>query len=286
MKGGLSLEKYYLLHKNVKVALLDVNKDFCYIGNIRKIYNQEHLPIGTKIKETVDRSKLNQWLRGRAIPDTRDGIKDTLETLGFSAPEQLSLQYFGLSLTDHYWLKPIDEEIRWEEVNFFEHDYPKNVGDLLFGKEVEHVNFTSPDNTTDGWLKKRWITVDGRHFLKKAGSGTFKQEVFNEVFAEKVCDTLNIHYVLYCAVHIGQEPLSICENFITKDTELVSAYQVMSIIKQTGNISNYEQCRRCCELLEIEGIEDFLNQMIVLDYLIANEDRHLNNFGFIRDVNM
>ena len=28
-----------------------------------------------------------------------------------------------------------------------------------------------------------------------------------------------------------------------------------------------------------------LENMFILDYLILNEDRHLNNFGIIRDVN-
>ena len=40
--------------------------------------------------------------------------------------------------------------------------------------------------------------------------------------------------------------------------------------------------RRC---FPISGMEGYLDDILVLDYLIANEDRHLGNFGFIRDVN-
>ena len=35
--------------------------------------------------------------------------------------------------------------------------------------------------------------------------------------------------------------------------------------------------------LGISGVAHALDQMMVLDYLIANEDRHLNNFGLLRD---
>lgn len=37
----------------------------------------------------------------------------------------------------------------------------------------------------------------------------------------------------------------------------------------------------CCETLGISDVIPYLDQMIVLDYIIANEDRHLNNFGVV-----
>lgn len=42
---------------------------------------------------------------------------------------------------------------------------------------------------------------------------------------------------------------------------------------------------RCAEQLEIPAVDKFLQQMLCLDYLIENSDRHFGNFGFIRDVN-
>ena len=41
-------------------------------------------------------------------------------------------------------------------------------------------------------------------------------------------------------------------------------------------------------ILESNGIKDArakIENMYILDFLIMNEDRHLNNFGIIRDVN-
>jgi hypothetical protein len=36
--------------------------------------------------------------------------------------------------------------------------------------------------------------------------------------------------------------------------------------------------------LNIPNYHDFINKMITIDYIIGNTDRHLNNFGFIRDA--
>ncbi|MFQ9799962.1 MAG: hypothetical protein ACLR23_14590 [Clostridia bacterium] len=52
--------------------------------------------------------------------------------------------------------------------------------------------------------------------------------------------------------------------------------------KKDNSTSVYQHFVNCCEALGIKGAVPFLDRMIVLDYIIANEDRHLNNFGVIR----
>jgi hypothetical protein len=39
-----------------------------------------------------------------------------------------------------------------------------------------------------------------------------------------------------------------------------------------------------CEDLGISGVRDGLNQMLALDFIMANSDRHYNNFGLLRDA--
>ena len=52
--------------------------------------------------------------------------------------------------------------------------------------------------------------------------------------------------------------------------------------------NNYEDYEDYIKVLENHGIKNAREQMenmYILDFLIMNEDRHLNNFGIIRDVN-
>ena len=79
-------------------------------------------------------------------------------------------------------------------------------------------------------------------------------------------------------------PYSICNDFINAETELVNAWEVMLTVKQPNDVSLYRHYVNCCEKLEISNIVDALNQMITLDFIIANEDRHFNNFGLIRNA--
>ena len=59
--------------------------------------------------------------------------------------------------------------------------------------------------------------------------------------------------------------------------------RVMQTQKKDNQTSVYQHYRNCCEKLGVPNVTHALNQMMVLDYLIANEDRHFNNFGLLRN---
>jgi len=54
--------------------------------------------------------------------------------------------------------------------------------------------------------------------------------------------------------------------------------------KQPDDISIYQHFVNCAKALGIPDTVRFLDRMIVLDYIILNEDRHLNNFGALRNA--
>lgn len=50
------------------------------------------------------------------------------------------------------------------------------------------------------------------------------------------------------------------------------------------NESKYEYFVRCCEFLKIPDIKKSLDEMLILDFIIANKDRHMGNFGVLRNA--
>lgn len=279
--------KYVLMHKNIAVALLDLDEGTGFIKKINELYEEKHLPYGVKVKNGIaDRAALNDWWVDRSIPASRSGIVRALEVLNLPSTRMLLLRCFGLSLSDQYWIKPDGSDLEWSKLNFFENGFSEDVGDVLLGKAEKngHFDFSSPDNTSDGCLKKRWKIVDGKRCLIKGGSGTERQQPFNEVIATEIMSRLNIPHVPYALVWDNNEPYSVCEDFVTADTELVSAWRILQTKKKSNNISVYQHFLNCCKTAGIVGAMDSLDKMIVLDFIIANEDRHLNNFGFLRNA--
>ncbi len=275
-----------LMHKDLPVADLDFDQVTGSIGKIGTIHHGSHLPIGVPLRKgAVDRVALNEWWEDRSIPSNRSGVREALETLGVASPKLLLFRCYGLSLSDHYWINPIGSNLTWHDVNFFENPFSEDVGDALFGIPLkkEGFDFCSPDNTTNGFLKKCWKVLDGKRCLIKAGSAPFLQQPFNEVIAAKIAERLRILHIPYTLLWDNGVPYSMCENFVTPDTELIPAWRVMQTQKKENQTSVYQHYRNCCEALGVPNVAHALDQMMVLDYLIANEDRHLNNFGLLRN---
>lgn len=275
------------MHKRVKVAEMELDEATGWIRKIGAVYEPRHLPVGVSVRRgIVDRAALNQWWVGRSIPASRPGVSEALESLGLSDTRMLLLRCYGLSLSDQYWVCPRDSDVRWDDVNFFEHDFSDDIGDVLFGadRDADVLDFSSPDNTSDGNLRKRWKVIDGKRCLIKGGSNPFRQEPFNEAIASGIMERLGIPHVPYAVIWHGGAPYSVCEDFVTMDTELVSAWRIFQTRKKSNSTSVYRHFVDCCEALGIRDAVAFLDRMIVVDYLIANEDRHMNNFGVLRDA--
>ena len=279
---------YTLMHKELPVADMELDETTAAVLKIGQVYHSEHLPVGVGIKNgVVDRAALNTWWLDRSIPASRSGVRRALEVLNIPDTKVLLTRCFGLSLSDQYWIRPIASDLRWSAVNFFENAFSEDIGDVLLGKNKKNeiIDFGSPDNTSDGYLKKRWKIIGGNRCLIKSGSNPFMQQPFNEVIASKLAERLGIPHVSYSLTWDGGIPYSICEDFISKDMELVSAWRVMQTKKKGNSTSVYQHYLDCCTQLGVENVAHAVDQMIVLDFLIANEDRHQNNFGLVRNAN-
>lgn len=279
--------KCILMNKNMPVVELELDDDTATILKVKKTYELDFLPVGIDAKSGIPNKKeLNEWWFGRSIPASRLGIRTALEKLSIQHSEQLLLRCYGLSLSDQYWMKPMDSKLEWKNINFFDNDFSDDVGNILFGQPApQDIDLMSPCNTSDGWLKKKWKIIDTKRCLIKAGSNPFMQEPINEVFGTRLHQRLGCkNYVSYNVLLEDGIPYSVCENFIDTNTELVNAVSINRSIKKRSQYFSYEHFRNACEKLGIPGMKEFIDYMLVFDYLMANTDRHFGNFGAIRNV--
>lgn len=277
--------KFSLMHKDAPVAVMDIDADDGKVISVSDVTDISLMPVGSVLDGRVRSDRFKRWWSGRSIPLTRTGIENLLETLGITDPAVLAPRSLGLSLVDHYWIRPPDSDIRWSQVNFFENDFSEDLGDLLFGKKVwtGEFNLSSPDITSDGMLMKKWKVVGGRRCLLKAGESPYRQEPFNEVAASVMAETMGIDHVDYQLTVFDGTICSVCEDFIDTGTELVTAEKVSSSEIHEPGIPLYDHIVSVCSHHGLD-IVPFLDRMLVFDYVIGNTDRHLNNFGIVRDA--
>lgn len=286
-----SFTKYILKHKDIPV--LKFESDGENIVSVDEVLNKEHLPLALQSFEVEQKTLtdvMRKWWQGRAIPESRQNLREARETLGNISIASLVNKSMGLSLSDHYWAHPVELNLYWKDVNFFENEFSEDVGRALFGiwgNDGHEINLISPDNTSDGWLKKRWIINNNQRILVKGGTGLEQQEPFNEVLATEICTRLNIPCVKYSLITEGFNYYSSCQNFLSSDLEFVPASYIYNLKPFSRDLwdkfSYFKDCCIIAGIKDLESIERDITQMLFVDFIIANIDRHWGNFGFIRN---
>ena len=288
--------KCILMNKNQKIMLIEYNS-YNVISKIYEIYNIEYAPLAV-VNASKNRSSsltktVNDWFRGRGIPSWRKDLEKLLDKLGVSSSVELLNKSYGLSLSDQYWLKDVNSAVKWEDINFFTNDfeYEAYLDASLDSSSKSIVSldkniFKSPNNTTDGMLQKGWIIESGKRVLVKGTYTSNKEEPINEYLASQICKRLGFDYCNYEVEWSDKTKLiSKCNDFINENEELISAYDIYNSEKKPNNISDYEFYIQILEKHNVPNARENMENLFILDYLMLNNDRHLKNFGIIRNVN-
>lgn len=279
---------YLLFHKNIHVLSFEYDVENSIIFNLKDVNNIEHIPVGiySGAKKNFT-ANLNFWWRSRLVPESR---KRNLPKTKFS---KLVSQSYGFNLTDQYWIKPEDSDMTWQKGNFFLNSFSEDIGKFITKEEKtfnERMTSDSPDIFSNGEQDKRWAIKNGTRFLIKYGKAPYCQEPMNEVFASEICRRLGFSHVPYTFIRKGTKIpkyYSSCVCFVSENTEYVPAGFVIKIMKKSNSDSLYTHLIKCCEKLgmrNLEEIERQIAQMVFLDFITANVDRHFGNFGFIRNA--
>lgn len=278
------------MHRDDPICTIAIDPVSGAIHRVSKPLAPELLPLGG----SVDSAMLKKWWQHRAVPIGQGKIRRILEDLGIATPQEYLVKNLGLSLTDHYWIKPIDMELEWENVNLFTNDFRDPVGDMQFGQENAQTmelpaNAFSPSSSVQGELRKKWIIVDGKRYLVKGNHGSNSQESLNEVVASLLHKKQGTQpYVSYRPMRLESESqiYCTCESFTSDEVEFIPAIDIVNSKKKDNATSLYEHFILVCREhgLAEETVRAFLEYQILTDFILTNTDRHLNNFGVLRNT--
>lgn len=280
---------YFLMHKNIQVALLSID-DQGYAKLVEKISgNEKHFPVGGQLNSI----RFSDWWKNRSIPDNRDGLKRTLEKMNYQTTGQALIDNLALSLTDCYWIKPRGSSLTWEQVSLFLNDFDDQIGESFFNpnRKIKPRKSKYDIGSSSGELKKKWvISPDGKRELIKGNLGNSFQQSLNEVFISKIHAKLNQKFYLPYEIQRmesdGKEILCcISPNFCNEHVEFVSALEIIESKKKKGSYSLFLLFKQgCLELgMSEKDFHEYMDYLILTDFLFTNRDRHLRNIGILRD---
>lgn len=287
--SSASVARYTLMNADFEIGTVLYDSAAAEPFSLVDVADARRAPLGVLTRNGNQKKReLNEWWSHRSIPSTRPGLDAKLLALGISSPANAAARSMGLSLSDCYWLRPQDApHVTWEDVNYFENDFidssESGWDDWLSG-----VGLSSPDNTSEGELPKKWvISSDGNRYLLK-GCRTDDQRPYNEAVATALYRRLLSpqDYVSYDVVDTADGPACRCADFVRAREEYVPAALVRSIANSARGKNAYDRfCTTSANLgADQQKLRAALSKMIICDVILANSDRHWRNFGFVRDI--
>ncbi len=291
-RDAYAIGSFILMNRNHEVARFEFNKKRERVVSLEPLADSAWAPLGAcSSPGKLHPDFLQQWIANRSIPEARPHVGALLEEAGFANVSQLVLSSLGLSLSDQYWFKPVDSKtgkalpLNWKDINYFDNGFDDGSGATLMGAVSSGGTDRAPSNTTNGMLEKRWVMREEKPWLVKGSTPGLNREPFSELLASKLFERMlgPEEFVPYELSFENGKPYSLCPDMLDSRQELIPANDVVGChgLHNAGLYESY-----VAQISEMAGrsLRESIDKMIVCDYLMANDDRHLFNFGLIRDV--
>lgn len=227
---------------------------------------------------------LSSWLKHRTIPRNRAYVHNFLSKCGLNINRPMNIIRVskGLSLNDCYWVVEEGFEGSFDNYNLYDNRFSRILSLIAFtgyGSSIRTSLASCPEFTTNGMLPKCWRRVNGEIKLYKggtSGASNTGKEPYSEFYAAQIAQVLGIDAIPYNLSRWEGELCSTCSLFTNKD---LSFLPVGRLVKKGG----MEAVKTFYETLGPTYVKTFAD-MLVLDAVIFNTDRHFGNFGFLVDT--
>ena len=268
------------MHKNDECGVIFIDED---TGNFMdyKDYESGFAPFFGN----ANKNNMKKWWEMRAVPAAREDIVALINGLSLTTSEEYLAKNLAISVTDTYWIKPIDDRLEFKDVNFWNF---KNY----HGGKLPYHNVTSydPNASLGGQMEKCWDLSGKVPVLRKEAYKSYGQQAINELFATELHQRqkTRIPYVSYRIERTENGGVvSLCDSFTNLDKELITAYEVLESEKKDNSDNNYSAYITICSKHGIDKdiMQDYLDYQTLTDFVISNTDEHLGNFGILRDAN-
>ena len=167
--------EYYLKHKDETCGLMWIDPAD---GKLLRFSAKN--PALLPFLGTADTARMKQWWEARAIPGSRKTTEEVIRQAGCKTRYEYLAKNLGLSMTDSYWLCPVEESLQWADVNL----YHLKIKD----SKLPYHSATSydPNASLGGQMEKYWDLSGELPVLVKSAYRYHGQQSLNEQLATEI----------------------------------------------------------------------------------------------------
>lgn len=254
---------YYIMSGDATVAKWENNELTVFDNNL--------MPLYLKRVHNAD-----MWLETRAIDSHRANSRLLKKALRLKEKDDIStvLHVNAATITDNYWIKPLDSELKYKDIRFSD-DYFAELAlrgsYASFNKAANTKRSNTPELTNIGSFEKCWRLIDEKWWMFKSAN---HDEQFSEVFIYHLGKALGMNMAVYDR---GDKCVKSLDFTDGASVNFEPAFAFM------GDNEDYEDVTEVLAELCPQAVGDFV-KMIFLDTVVANPDRHTANFGLLRST--
>lgn len=255
--------EFYVLSGNTIVAKWENKTLAVFKENLLPLYLKQH-------------PNAEHWIASRAIDSHRANARLLKKALRLKEKDDLSTALYvnAATITDNYWIKPLDSDLTYQDVRFTD-DYFSVLAlkgsYSSFNRVANSKRTKTPELTNIGSFEKCWKLIDGKWWMYKSAT---HDELFSELFIYHLGKELRMNMAVYKRGDKCIKSLDFTDN---ASVNFEPAFAFM------GDNEDYEEVFSKLEELCPQAKADFV-RMIFLDTIVVNPDRHTANFGLLRDI--
>ena len=262
----------YLMSKDVILA--QINFDTMQFT----VFKPDLMPFALR-GNNVNLFTVYSWLENRVLHLSRSNAKKIISSMGLNQNNRIEICFAckGLSLIDCYWLKVESDKTSWNDVNLYSNSLSSAIAHIALTGEFVSIKgrVRTPELTNGGSYAKCWRRCKDGIYMYKTGSlqGSGK-EYLVDILCSDILDKLNVAHVKYTLTQSGLRPVSRCKNMTSPELSICDMEYFEGYCNRNNiNLSKW-----------LESQKSYFD-MLVIDYLIFNSDRHSGNWGVYFDAN-
>lgn len=258
-----------LMNKDILVAEFDVLEDTSLI------YGK--LPMNFR--------DILGWVNKRTQINCAESNREFYKHIGLYTIARLIDAFHCVSLHDTFWLKRTNDLLTWNDVSPFRNTYSDVISTYALEGitlDTKDKNYFSPVVGNNGSFPHTWIfTENGIKFVKASSKYTLGgtnsgREPYSEYYASIIADYLGFNHVKYSIRnHLRYDGkldvVTECDCYTSENIGTVTAYDL--------GINTYEELIEFSRKLSKESYITCVD-MLFLDCLLLNTDRHFENIEF------
>lgn len=274
-KEAKNVTTYCLMNKNREVAIFQKEKSLFGDDISFQILGSplSSLPIGF--------SNITSWIEGRKASKHNAHLKEIMERLGCAQSEGFIDITHATSINDTFWVKKTDESLSWSDVSLYQNEFTESISALAlagFGLFNEEFSPTAlPEFVSDGSFPKCFARENGQIYIYKGARIGYDRaglEPYSEMLASEIARHITQSAVYYDVTTLHDKLASKCELFTGEE---VGYAPFKRLISRDIAITLDSAFRYFSTL----GSEELFREMLIVDALTFNTDRHPGNYGVL-----